>query len=72
MSTNFGAGYNDFDYSFYKEFEKGTEGYYDPDYLRKNAEERRKRDQECWDKATKKSSWVDECVSSELLVPRRG
>ena len=63
-STHYGAGYNDFDYGYFKEFEKGTDGYYDPDFLRKNAEERRKRDQECWDKATKKSSWVDECVSS--------
>ena len=67
-STHFGAGYNEDYDSFFKDFEEDfeeeTEGYYDPDYLRKNAEERRKRDQEFFEKERRKYSWKDESVRS--------
>ena len=35
VSINFGAGCNNFDYNFYKDFEEGNERYYDPNNWKK-------------------------------------
>ena len=45
VSSHYGAGYNESDYNFYnywKYFAKGTEGFYDPDYLKKKQKKEEK------------------------------